>query len=206
MSGAGGGALAQIAGGVRYVWADVPLRSVLLVISVMNFFALGAIQVGLPALAHLRFAPGAAALGAAFAAWGLGSTAGSIGAGARPMPRRFGRVMTLTILLFAAGLLGMWLAPGLPALLAVMLLVGAVEGASTIYVISWIQRRTAAAMQGRVMSLAMVASVGLNPLALTLAGALATRSVGLLFWVAAVAVGGAAALAGASRPLRELAG
>jgi hypothetical protein len=37
-------------------------------------------------------------------------------------------------------------------------------------------------MQGRVMSLVMLASVGLEPPGLALGGAVASRELGLLFW------------------------
>src|SRR5439155_470135 len=70
--------LGPVREGVLHVWRDVPLRATLLVVAALNFFALGAVEVGLPALAHLRFSQGAVALGSAFAAWGLGSTLGSI--------------------------------------------------------------------------------------------------------------------------------
>jgi hypothetical protein len=46
----------------------------------------------------------------------------------------------------------------------------------------WVQRRTDPRMQGRVMSLVMLASVGLEPPGLALRGLVASRNLGLLFW------------------------
>ena len=207
----GGGSLAStgnpvgdVRDGVLYVWRDVPLRVTLLVVAVLNLFALGAVEVGLPALAHQRFSQGAAALGSAFAAWGLGSTLGSIGAGARPAPGRFGWLMVGIVALLGAGIAAAGVAPTLPVLLGVMLVLGVVEGAGTTYIISWMQRRTDPAMQGRVMSLALLASVGLEPVALALAGALASQELGLLFWGSAVAIELTAILAGLSRSIRQV--
>ena len=183
-----GNPLADVRDGILHVWGDVQLRTVLLLTSALNLFALGAIEVGLPALAHQRFTQGAAALGITFAAWGLGSTAGSIFAGTRPAPARVGWIMLGTVALIGAGIAAAGVAPNLPVLVPIMVVLGAVEGLASTYMISWLQRRTDPGMQGRVMSLAMFASIGLEPVALALSGALASRQLGLLFWGSAVAV------------------
>jgi hypothetical protein len=85
-----------------------------------------------------------------------------------------------------------------------MSVMGVVQGAGTTYLISWIQRRTDLGMQGRVMSLVLLASVGLEPLAVTMAGALASRHLGLLFWGSAVALELTALAACLSRSVRRL--
>lgn len=199
-----GNPLADIRDGILHVWGDVQLRTTLLLISVLNLFALGAIEVGLPALAHQRFSQGAAALGITFAAWGLGSTAGSIFAGTRPSPAHFGWIMLGTVALIGAGIAAAGLAPTLPVLVPIMVVLGVVEGLGTTYVMSWMQRRTDPAMQGRVMSLAMFASMGLEPLALALSGALASRQLSLLFWGSAIAIELTAVGAGLSRSVRRM--
>lgn len=196
--------LSDVREGIAYVWRDVSLRTTLLAISILNLFALGAIEVGLPALAHQRFSQGAAALGSAFGAWGLGSTLGSLGAGVRPLRGRFGRLMVGVMALMGTGIAAAGLAPTLPVLLAVMIVMGIVEGAGTTYILSWLQRRTDPSMLGRVMSLAILSSVGLEPVALAFAGALASRELGVLFWTSAVAVELTALLAALSRSLREI--
>src|SRR5229473_8543079 len=85
-----GGLGGQIVAGFRYAWADIGIRVSLIVIAVVDFAANGALGVGLPTLAHGRFAAGAAGLGILFAAWGVGATAGALGAGFIKIPRRFG--------------------------------------------------------------------------------------------------------------------
>jgi hypothetical protein len=108
------------------------------------------------------------------------------------------------VALLGAGLAATGVAPALWVLLVVMVFTGVVEGGGTTYVISWMQRRTDPGMQGRVMSLAMLSSVGLEPVALAVAGALASRSLGLLFWGSAVAIELTALAAGLSRSVRRL--
>lgn len=199
-----GGALGAVRDGILYVWRDVPLRATLVAMAVLNFVAIGAIEVGLPALAFERFGDGAAALGVAFASWGIGSTVGSLVAGTRPIPERFGRFLVGTVVLIGAGVAAAGFAATLPLLVGVMVALGVVEGLSTTYLLSWLQRRTESEMQGRVMSLAMLASVGLEPLALALAGAIAAQGLGLLFWVSAVAIEVTALGAGLSRSVRAM--
>ncbi len=65
---------------------------------------------------------------------------------------------------------------------------GMVAGASNPYLISWLQRRTDPPMQGRVMTLVMLASVGLEPPGLALGGVVASRNLELLFWGAGVLI------------------
>lgn len=199
-----GNPLAAVRDGILHVWHDAQLRATLIVIAVLNLFALGAVEVGLPALANARFAQGAVALGTAFAAWGLGSTIGSLLAATRPAPGHFGLGMIGLVALVGAGIAAMGVAPNLPALLVVMLLVGAIEGAGTTYVMSWMQRRTAMEMQGRVMSLVLLSSVGVEPIALAVAGGLAARYLGLLFWASAVAIELTAIGAALSRSVRRM--
>jgi MFS family permease len=196
--------LADVREGVVRVWSDVALRATLLVMAVLNLFALGAIQVGLPALAYQRFSQGAVALGSTFAMWGLGSTVGSLASAARPAPSRLGWVIVAVVALLGAGVAATGFAPTLPVLLAVMALMGVVEGAGTTYIVSWMQRRTEPGMQGRVMSVAMLSSVGLQPLALAVAGGLASRHLGLLFFGGAAAIELTAIAAALSRSVRRM--
>src|SRR6185437_1158254 len=86
-SGSGKNALQDIWDGIVHVWNDVPLRTTLVLIAVVNFLGLPGIQVGLAALAYTRFDLGAVALGAGYAAFGLGAVAGALGSSALPAPR-----------------------------------------------------------------------------------------------------------------------
>jgi hypothetical protein len=86
----------------------------------------------------------------------------------------------------------------------VMGLTGVGTGVVNTYGVSWLQRRTVPAMQGRVMSLVMLASMGLTPVSYAVSGAIAEINPTLLFLIS----GGMTLLCGAgaaaSRQVREL--
>jgi hypothetical protein len=108
------------------------------------------------------------------------------------------------VALIGGGIAAAGLAPSLPILVAVMVVLGLVEGAGTTYLLSWLQRRTDPSMQGRVMAIAMLASVGLEPVALAVAGAVAAQDLGLLFWASAIAIELTAVGAALSRSVRRM--
>jgi MFS family permease len=200
-SGSGRNALQDIWDGIVHVWKDVPLRTTLVLIAVVNFLGLPGIQVGLPALAYDRFALGAVALGVGYAAFGLGAVAGALGASIVPAPRLVWLFVASGVV-FGAGLAAVALAASLPLLLLAMALMGVVAGAMNPYLISWLQRRTAPGMQGRMMSLVMLASVGLEPLGLAVGGVVAERNLELLFWGAGVLIALTGITASLSRSVR----
>ena len=174
----------QIAAGFRYAWADVGIQVTLIVIAVVDFAANGALGVGLPTLAHGRFGTGAAGLGILFGAWGVGATAGALGSGLVPPPQRFGWLMVLLCLWLGVGTGVVGLLPSLgPAALA-MGLCGVATGVVNTYGVSWLQRRTDPAMQGRVMAIVMLASMGLTPVAYAASGTIAEVNPTLLFLIA----------------------
>jgi MFS transporter, ENTS family, enterobactin (siderophore) exporter len=180
-NGSANNALQDIWDGILAVSNDVPLRTVVAVIAVVNFLGLPGVQVGLPALAYARFGLGVVALGGGFAAFGLGAVAGALGASAVPAPRLTWLIVG-TAVVFGASLAVVGVAPTLPLLLVGMGVMGVVAGASNPYLVSWLQRRTDTSMQGRMLSLVMLASVGLEPLGLALGGVVAERNLELLFW------------------------
>jgi Transmembrane secretion effector len=179
-----GGLGGQIVAGLRYAWADIGIRVTLIVVAVIDFAANGAIGIGLPTLAHGRFAAGAAGFGILLGAWGVGATAGAVSAGIVPPPKRFGMLIVLLCVWLGAGVVAVGLLPSLPPAAVVMGLTGVATGVVNTYGISWLQRRTDRAMQGRVMSLVMLASMGLTPIAYAVSGAIAQVNVTLLFAIA----------------------
>ena len=194
----------QIAAGLRYAWGDVGIRVALLVIAVVDFAANGALGVGLPTLAHGRFAAGAGGLGILFGAWGVGATAGAIGAGFVPPPKRFGMLLVILCAWLGLGFVGVGTVPSLLPAAVLMGLSGVGTGVVTTYGISWLQRRTDPAMQGRVMSLVMLASTGLTPVAFAASGVLAQVNPTLLFLIAGGMILLCAAATGASKQVRSL--
>jgi MFS family permease len=199
-----GGLGGQIVAGFRYAWADSGIRVLLIVIAVIDFAANGALGVGLPTLAHGRFAAGAAGLGILLGAWGVGATLGALGAGFVAPPKRFGWLMVLLCGWLGVGMLGVGLVPSLLPAALLMAFSGVGTGVVNTYGISWLQRRTEPAMQGRVMSLVMLASMGLTPLAYAASGAIADVNPALLFQIAGGIILLCAAGTAASRTVRSL--
>jgi MFS family permease len=199
-----GGLGGQIVAGLRYAWSEVGIRITLIVVAVIDFAANGAIGVGLPTLVHGRFAGGAEGFGLILGAWGVGATAGALGAGIIPPPKRFGLLIVALCVWLGAGMAIVGLLPSLAPAAVVMALSGIGTGVVNTYGISWLQRRTDPSMQGRVMSLVMLASMGLTPVAYAISGALAEANVTLLFLIAGGMTLACGVGAAASRQVREL--
>lgn len=199
-----GGIGGQILAGFRYGWADTGIRLALIVIAVIDFGAIGAIGVGLPTLAHGRFAAGATGLGVLFGAWGVGATVGALGAGIVPPPKKFGLLIVGLCLWLGLGIIGVGLVPSLFPAALLMGISGIGTGVVNTYGVSWLQRRTDPSMQGRVMSLVMLASQGLSPIGYIASGAIAQINPTLLFLLAGGMMLACAAGAVSSRQVRSL--
>src|SRR5260221_6973730 len=199
-----GGMRGQIAAGFRYAWADIGIRVTLIVIAVVDFAANGALGVGLPTLAHGRFGTGATGFGILLGAWGVGATAGALGAGFVPPPKRFGLLIVGLCVWLGLGITGVGLVPSLVPAALLMGFSGVSTGVVNTYAVSWLQRRTDPAMQGRVMSLVMLASMCLTPVAYAASGAIAEVNPTLLFLIAGGMILLCAAGAAASRSVRSL--
>jgi MFS family permease len=194
----------QIADGLRYAWSDFGIRIVLIVIAVIDFAANGALGVGLPTLTHGRLAAGASGFGILLGAWGVGATVGALGSGAVKVPQRFGAMTVIFCFWLGIGIAGAGFAPSLLVAGLFMAFCGLGVGVVNTYAISWLQRRTDRSMQGRVMSIIMLASTGVTPLAYAVSGAIAQINPTLLFALAGgmmIACGAAIATSGRVRAL-----
>jgi MFS family permease len=189
------GVLSSIGEGIRTAWADPALRGTLVLITAFNLAVSGPLTVGIPWLAEERFG-GSAAFGFLFSAWGGGALVGAlIGGSIRRIPR-FGTVLLAIscVIGIALGLIG--LAPSLPVALAIIGPMGVLVGVVNVQYLSWLQRRVADEVRGRVMSLSMLASVGLVPVSLAAAGAIVDLGAATLMYALAGGIVLAAALAG----------
>ena len=202
--GGGSGLVRQIRDGIGHAWSDTGIRVMLLMIAAVDFSAGGALEVGLPTLAHGRFDAGASGLGILFGAFGLGATAGAAVAGVVKRPTRMGWLIVAVCGWLGAGIVLTGLVPSLPPAATVMAISGIATGVINTYGVSWLQRRTDPTMQGRVMSLVMLASVGLVPISLAVSGAIAEVNPTLLFVIAGGLILAATAGAAASRTVRAL--
>jgi MFS family permease len=166
--------------GLAYVKGNGPLRSILILFACVNFCITGALQVGLVAVAHGRFAS-SIDYGLMVTAAAVGSLGGVLLAGVWKHDRPFGATMLVACLLLGALIAA--LAANLPlwAILIVLVLLGIVAGYVNVFAVSWLQRSVKSDVLGRVMSVVGLSSIGVAPLSLAIAGFLAQSHTQLLF-------------------------
>jgi len=172
-------ALVDIKDGFKYMWSQPGIRALMPAIAVANFCIVGPMAVGLPVLVHsLTGEP--TSLGIVMAVAGGGGLFGTLLAGSVRVRRR-GLLLIAVFIVSGTGFafLGM-----MPSVLSIALLVGAAaigNGLANVVLIAWLQGATRRDMLGRVMSLMMFASAGLQPLSLALAGWLVDFSYSFMF-------------------------
>jgi len=171
---AGGGAGAGNEAAPPSVWrlllGSVFFRRVLLISVLANLTFAGTFEVALPALAHAHY--GAGGFGTLMACLGIGSVAGTLVAArrlttARPMVVASAAFIGAGVFVALMPYLG-----GLPGAAIAALLFGAGIGFGDIIVITLIQQWSPAAVLGRVMSLLMLASLGVFPVSVAVSGLL----------------------------------
>ncbi len=182
-AGEGDHPLAAVAAGLRFTAARPVFLWMLGLIAVVNLLLIGPLMVGVPVLAQTRFSQGAAAFGLLISAYGLGNLAGMIVAGTLPRPSS--RLFSALIVVLFAGfgiviaslafISSVWIGV---ALLAVL---GVGNGYVAVTLMTTVQRVTPAAMLGRVMSLVMLAMLGVQPVSTAVSGAVIGLGADVLF-------------------------
>lgn len=142
----------RVAEGLRHVAGDPALRTLVLVVGLVELAAAGPVNIGLVLLAH-SVGAGNTGAGLLLTAFTVGATLAFLLTLVRPVGRRAGRVLVLcgcaqAVVLGALGVLGT-----LPALLGGYGVLGLVTALSGVVLTSFIQRRTPAPVRGRVMSI-----------------------------------------------------
>jgi MFS family permease len=186
--------VAAVKDGVRYVLADPPLRTTLLISMVLNLALNGPAAVGIPWLAEIRYGAGPTGLGILTAGWAGGALAGTLVAGNLHVSRP-GGLLLLAVAISGVAMLAVAVAPSLLLAAAALAVMGVLIGFTNIIAISWLQSRVATEMLGRVMSLAMLMGFGITPLSLGLAGLLLDANATALFVGAGLLVVGVTAAA-----------
>ncbi|MDJ0726780.1 MAG: MFS transporter [Prochloraceae cyanobacterium] len=169
--------------GINYVLNNRPLKVILLVLVMLNFLILGPLQVGIPSLADSRFAGGPIALGIMNSAWGGGGLLGTLMPQILPKIPRLGIIMVTLASIQGFGLFLLGFIPNLLLASITIGILGLCSGFFTVLGIVWIQKQTPPEILGRVMSLGMLASFGIAPFSLALAGLLADNNLTVLFTV-----------------------
>lgn len=145
--------------------ADPRFRYLFLMILALGLLLTGSITVGLPVLAVARLPGGAAVLGFLTAAYGAGMLGGMAGLKFVPKPPAAisGLVVLAVFAVFPVGLMVLGVTALTPLAITTLLIMGAANGYVTIYVLSWLQRKTPVHMLGRIMGVVMFAIIGLAP-------------------------------------------
>ncbi len=163
---------ASIQTGIHYVMKDTVLRTVYILIAAANLFFVGPLLVGIPVLANTRLPEGVAAFGLIMSAYGGGNLVGILLAGS--LPRQKSGIMSvfLVALIAAFGICLALFALIHSTLIAFVLLLvlGIGNGYLAILLITFLQQSTPKTMLGRVMSLVLLANVGLVPVSQALSG------------------------------------
>lgn len=192
----------SILDGFAYVQKDVPLRTLLLLMTVLNFCLAGPFAVGLPYLAKTRFGS-ATVLGLVFSAVAVGGLLGTLLAGIWKIHRRgilvFGVCTVLSTCLCFIGILNrLW------ETMALLAVVGAAAGLSNVHLVAWIQQRVDAAVRGRVMSVVILSAYGLAPVSLAVAGFLIAWNFEFMFLLAGIAMLLVTAFGALQKTVREI--
>ncbi len=169
--------------GIRFAWGDNTLKLGFILIAFANLFFAGPVLIGIPVLADQRLVEGAAAYGLILSAFAGGGFLGIVLCGALPplSIRSLKYALIAFFVLFGLGLIGLGLISATWMGCVLMFILGTGNGYLRIVLITGIQRRTPKELMGRLMSLVLLANLGLAPISQTAAGALSRWSVtGLL--------------------------
>lgn len=191
----------EIMEGLAYVRSRRETRAMLAAIAAINLTFTGPFVVGAASLAEQRFG-GAASLGWLLSSLAAGGLCGTMLA--VPLDRRRtarGGLVLCGMLLITAALAALAVASHLRQACVAGMLAGLAAGAMNPLILSWLQRDTPAALQGRVMALTMLAALGLTPLSYAGAGFMAAYGAEALFLTASAALAAVTAFAG--RPLHR---
>jgi MFS family permease len=198
----GPGLMRSIFDGLHYAWHDPVLRALLFAIAGIDVTLAGIFGVGLPLLARADFG-GAAAFGIMSAGFGAGALVGTLAAGMVKRPRHRGPIAVGVLAVFGAFTAVLPLAPNVAVATAMIAAMGIGGGFIQVLLMPWIQTRSDPAMLGRIMSLIMLASVGLTPLTYAASGWIATYTLTGLFMAGGVLIVGTAAYTALS-PARSI--
>lgn len=172
--------LHSIREGLGYVANDATLRSLVMIIAALNFCVSGPVSVGLASMAKFRFAS-ATAFGTLLSCFSGGALGGMLLAGIVKRPPRRGLLLVAICFLMGLGMVAIGLSNRLVPIAITLALMGLSAGFVNVQIVSWMQARAERQMLGRVMSVVMFSAVGLLPVSLVIAGAVAQQHLATLF-------------------------
>jgi MFS family permease len=167
-------ALAELRDGFRYAFGFAPIRSVLLLVTLISLMGMP-YTVLMPVIAAQVLHGGPHTLGFLMGAMGIGALAGAVYLASRASVVGLGRVISAAAILFGIGLIAFSLSRHIALSLPLMVVTGIgfmVQLAASNTVIQTIVREE---MRGRVMAFYTMAFMGTAPFGSLMAGVLATR-------------------------------
>ena len=192
----------SIVEGISYVTRDVPLRSLTLLATIMNFCISGPVVVGLAYFTKTRLGS-PAAYGTLISCLAAGSLLGAVLAGLWKVRRR-GVLILLGAVVLGLCLSSIALARQIWSVGAILAVMGAAAGMLNVHIGAWAMQRIDVAMRGRVSSVLMFAAFGMAPLSLGLAGFLVAWNLKLMFLFAGALMVLAAAVAAGQESVRQI--
>ncbi len=173
--------MASISEGLGYALRDPMIRSLVIMVAVIEFSFAGPFTIGLASLAKDKFAGDSTTFGALLSALGGGLLLGTMVAGGLKTSLRLGTILiplcvALSVLLLILGLVSnVYLACLLTGTM------GAIGGYLQVLIAIWLQTKPDPQMRGRVFSIVLLCGFGLTPLSYVIAGALMQISVNFMF-------------------------
>lgn len=171
---------ASILDGLRYTLRDPAIRSLTILLGVIEFAFAGPLTVGLAALANSRFEGGEMAFGLMLSTLGGGFLLGTIIANWFKSAR-IGYATFVGALVLGGLLAVLGAAPSLFWACLLLAIIATIGGFLQVLNAVWFQTRPDPQMLGRVMSVVMLFGFGLTPLSYVIAGALIKVSTPLMF-------------------------
>ena len=200
-----GGILTSIKTGIAYVAKSRRLVVLLGLASVINFLFAGPVVVGIPVIASTRLPEGAAAFGILMAASAIGSLIGMSGSALiKVPPRHTGLAVAVAVGFFGVGLAAIGFIGSIWVGVAILLVLGAVNGYTGVVLMTLLQKSIPSGMMGRLMSLITISSIGLVPISQALSGFAIKVSLEGLFVGCGALILLLAAVAAFSKNMREI--
>jgi len=158
--------------GLRYVWENIPIRTMMLLVAVASLFG-SSYAVLLPAFAANVLKVGEFGLGALNVAVGAGALVGSLIVASLGQSQRKPLLLTVGSLLFPFALLGMAASRSFPLSLVCLALIGVAFVMQNATINTLIQQMVPDELRGRVMAVYSLTFFGTAPFAALQAGGLA---------------------------------
>lgn len=195
--------LHSIAEGLRVVRNDSALLFLMVLFAVLNFSIAGPVGIGLAVIAKFRFGS-AAIFGTFLSSFSAGMLVGMTLGGFVKQPRKRGLQFIAMAALCSLELIAIGLFPKFAVIASLLAVMGLGAGFVNVQFTTWIQLRVERAILGRVMSVLILAAVGLIPVSYAISGALAQWSLPILFITAGIILVVTCAIAFTAKAAREI--